>query len=286
MLLVNGHRGSKVQRIDVDPLPRCFRISLRDVSVGSDVRYRPTLDLHKHACIVVALDVDRGCELPRRPNTPCDAGCGTLLWPNRQTSRPPTCRACRRQIREVFKDKIREADLERRRARRGVRKCAWCKKTFSPGSDATKACSLSCAQYVRHARDGRGATEGERRAARLASWQRKNRKRRALKAGARHEAYTTAEIAERDKFTCQLCGMPVDMGLKYPDTRSPSIDHIVAIANGGDDTPGNVQLAHFGCNSSKGVRPWLTRTPSALVAPDSTRPATTPCASRDGARRS
>jgi 5-methylcytosine-specific restriction endonuclease McrA len=44
------------------------------------------------------------------------------------------------------------------------------------------------------------------------------------------------------------------MALVVPDLGAPTIDHIVPMAKGGDDTKINVQLAHFSCNSRKGHR--------------------------------
>lgn len=38
-----------------------------------------------------------------------------------------------------------------------------------------------------------------------------------------------------------------------PHPKAPTIDHIVPLADGGDDVRSNVQLAHFICNSMKGT---------------------------------
>lgn len=81
-----------------------------------------------------------------------------------------------------------------------------------------------------------------------------NRKRRALIRSLPHEHYTTAEIAERDGWRCQLCGKKVPAGPRFPDPRSASIDHIVPISDGGGDIKANVQLAHLRCNLSKHTR--------------------------------
>lgn len=72
------------------------------------------------------------------------------------------------------------------------------------------------------------------------------------------EAYTLTEIARRDGYRCKLCRRKVDMQLKAPHPKSPTVDHIVPLAQGGDDTRVNVQLAHWGCNSRKGADcgPW------------------------------
>lgn len=74
---------------------------------------------------------------------------------------------------------------------------------------------------------------------------------RARKKGARRAEYNRIEIFERDGWKCQLCGERVDQRLAGPNPRSASIDHIVPLSRGGDDAPWNVQLAHYGCNSSK-----------------------------------
>ncbi|MDX3353901.1 HNH endonuclease signature motif containing protein [Streptomyces sp. ME01-24h] len=53
---------------------------------------------------------------------------------------------------------------------------------------------------------------------------------------------------------CGLCGGRVAMKQTVPHPKAPTIDHVVPISEGGDDTRANVQLAHFLCNSSKGPR--------------------------------
>lgn len=80
-----------------------------------------------------------------------------------------------------------------------------------------------------------------------------NRRRVAL-LDIEREPYTRTEIAKRDGYQCQLCGQPVDMAVAYPDARSASIDHVVPISKGGDDTRKNVRLAHLGCNHARGNR--------------------------------
>lgn len=84
--------------------------------------------------------------------------------------------------------------------------------------------------------------------------QRKHKQRmrdRGLRAG----LYTLSQIAARDNFLCGICGNPVNMTAECPDPYSPTRDHIVPISRGGQDTPENVQLAHFECNWRKGDSP-------------------------------
>lgn len=87
----------------------------------------------------------------------------------------------------------------------------------------------------------------EWRAANLEIWAGYNRKRRALMKNAISAPYTYQEIYDRDNGICQLCLMPVTGS-------RPSIDHILPIALGGNDTPENVQLAHLSCNARKAHR--------------------------------
>lgn len=62
------------------------------------------------------------------------------------------------------------------------------------------------------------------------------------------------EISDRDHGICQLCMGKVDASKTAPHRDSPTIDHIVPIAKGGEHSYANVQLAHFLCNSKKGDR--------------------------------
>ena len=80
-------------------------------------------------------------------------------------------------------------------------------------------------------------------------------RRRALFRGAPEiEKFEHAAVFERDGWLCGLCGGPVDPRIAHPDPRSPSLDHIVPLKKSGAHTLANVQLAHLGCNSSKGDR--------------------------------
>lgn len=79
---------------------------------------------------------------------------------------------------------------------------------------------------------------------------------RAKKYGVAYESGITLEkLIERDGNICQICGEQCDkndhswsngIGSLYP-----TIDHIIAMANGGGHTWDNVQLAHAICNSVK-----------------------------------
>lgn len=65
------------------------------------------------------------------------------------------------------------------------------------------------------------------------------------------------EIFKRDAFTCQYCG-------SHPPDAVLEIDHVIAVANGGDNDPDNLITACFGCNRGKGAVP-LDAVPQSLT---------------------
>lgn len=79
-----------------------------------------------------------------------------------------------------------------------------------------------------------------------------NHLRRARLAGVPSERFTLADVIARDGWRCAICGGKVDPKAKGRDRKS--LDHIVPISLGGPHTLANAQLAHFGCNSTKGAR--------------------------------
>lgn len=72
-------------------------------------------------------------------------------------------------------------------------------------------------------------------------------------AGAFVEDIELSVLFERDKGLCGLCRRKVNPKLKYPHRGSASIDHIIPFSKGGEHSYANTQLAHFGCNGSKGA---------------------------------
>jgi hypothetical protein len=86
------------------------------------------------------------------------------------------------------------------------------------------------------------------------------RTRRAVKAAAFVAPVWRKRIFERDGWVCQLCGKPTQpdkqktVGTKHPHPLAPVLDHIIPLSRrggGGTHEPGNVQCAHFQCNSLK-----------------------------------
>ncbi|MFJ7998950.1 HNH endonuclease [Streptomyces sp. NPDC096310] len=78
-------------------------------------------------------------------------------------------------------------------------------------------------------------------------------RRRSLVRQARtEEVFNPLEVHMRDAWTCRLCWQPIDEAAAWPDSLSPSIDHVIPLSRGGAHSMANVQSAHLGCNSSKG----------------------------------
>lgn len=165
---------------------------------------------------------------------------------------------CKKQRDELlaYQRMQREAEREAERERRRIeseaeyakeKTCASCGSVFHSECKTQLYCSGTCSRRAkRHRNVAAGKTK-------LKSYG--NHRKRAREHGVAYEpGITTEKLIERDGNICQICGKPCDSGdVKYgscgPDY--PTIDHIVAIANGGSHTWDNVQLAHFLCNSKK-----------------------------------
>jgi 5-methylcytosine-specific restriction endonuclease McrA len=44
------------------------------------------------------------------------------------------------------------------------------------------------------------------------------------------------------------------MELTSPHPRSPTVDHLIPVSEGGTDAPENLRLAHRTCNTKRGTR--------------------------------
>jgi 5-methylcytosine-specific restriction endonuclease McrA len=89
--------------------------------------------------------------------------------------------------------------------------------------------------------------------------------RKARQLGAFVEYVDPLVVLQRDCGVCGICLEPVD-------AQGFHIDHIVALARGGEHSYANVQIAHPTCNRRKGTRPQLA---VPIVDPNSAPPAVT-----------
>ena len=150
--------------------------------------------------------------------------------------------ASERAYREANREKLAALEKAYREANR--EKIAARKKAYYEANRE----KLNAANKSRHSE--RYSNDPEYRAKVNAS----NLLRKRLQPGAKQEPYIREEIFARDNWICGLCQEPIDPELKWPESGFASIDHIVPISLGGDDTPANVQAAHLRCNISKGNR--------------------------------
>ena len=156
------------------------------------------------------------------------------------------CKTCVLAQRKAYYENNRAEILERNRSRYKRNREGVLAQQKAYREDNAEACRERARAYHRKRWD----TDPEYRAAYRSRY---NRRRR-LKAEAVQEPYTDLFIAERDGWVCGLCEGEVDPEIQWPDSMSVSIDHIVPLSRGGDDTPANVRLAHLGCNSARGAR--------------------------------
>lgn len=119
------------------------------------------------------------------------------------------------------------------------RECRFCGTTVQMTSRQITCGSTPC----RLARNAERMREG--------GWAKLRRARAATSAV---EVIAPGKVFERDGWACGICGGEVDKTLKHPDPMSASIDHVVALSNGGTHTWDNVQCAHLTCNVAKGNR--------------------------------
>ena len=111
---------------------------------------------------------------------------------------------------------------------------------FMPGLRGKSVyCSDTCSEQARRKRLGMLA-----------------KRREVAKRGVYAEMIDPFVVGERDKWTCQLCGIRTPLRLR--STRHPSapeVDHILPLSRGGEHTYANVQIACKRCNMAKGATP-------------------------------
>lgn len=69
----------------------------------------------------------------------------------------------------------------------------------------------------------------------------------------RQELELRRTIAERDGYTCWLCGKPIDITrTRSTDPLAATVDHVLPKSKGGKRTLDNLRLAHRSCNAARG----------------------------------
>lgn len=190
--------------------------------------------------------------------------------PSRKTNRGQWCRACyRERMRGVLGLEASEREVE----------CQWCGHAFDTTYAKALYCSKPCKDRAkaRTRQAGIDAAKPDRRClwcgielprtmrsdARFCSVtcndrahsQTRNYRRRMGKDAPRkprkEPLLNFAEIAERDRWRCGICGGAVSRDRTWPDVLAASLDHILPVSREGTNDPENVRLSHLRCNASR-----------------------------------
>lgn len=167
-----------------------------------------------------------------------------------------TCQTCfekeissRKEAREKERKKqqaLREKEKAEELAKDKI--CESCGGVFHSESPNAKYCSDTCSRREKRHRDVA--------AGKMLLINSGNHRKRARIYGVAYEpGITVKKLVARDNNICQICGEPCDIHdhrwSEHFGPLYPTIDHIIAMANGGGHTWDNVQLAHAICNSIK-----------------------------------
>ncbi len=159
---------------------------------------------------------------------------------NKKTGRRYSCKMCRKPHVDAYNKRYnkayREGNVSQRKAWYEINKARLSKYNKAYRANNKEIMKKLYSDYKKSHRDGCNVN---------------NRKYKAIKRGNRHEPYRDTYIFERDGWICQICGRKINKRLKYPNPLSKSIDHIVPLSKGGDDSPANVQATHLRCNVGK-----------------------------------
>lgn len=160
----------------------------------------------------------------------CGSGCGEVR--TQQDKRSYSCRTCK-----LYRERIRaiQNSVANDNVDRSPRPCKECSVVFAPTSYGDKRkefCGLECST-----RYGRRPTRAARKA--------KIR-------GATTVSFNPITVLERDGWRCYLCGVDTPKVLRGTyEPNAPELDHIIALANGGEHSPDNTACACRQCNGFK-----------------------------------
>lgn len=116
-------------------------------------------------------------------------------------------------------------------SRASHRPCAWCgASVVVPAGREWRYCGAPC----------RARAHSQRKESAQRAW-----------LTARVEYVDRWAVLVRDEFMCRLCDEPLATRREIPHPLAPTLDHVVPLAQGGDNTEPNLQAAHFICNVLK-----------------------------------
>lgn len=173
----------------------------------------------------------RDCKDFVRLTAQCAGGCGGFVWLGRTSKSPGVamCKSCHRSP-------VRRA------------KCPACGCDFAPipsRGGLTETCSRKCAQALRVRRRGTDVLAHRIRNANNCA------RKRARFASQFVEQVDPLLVFERDGWVCYLCSGSIDPKLSGRARWGATVDHVVALIDGGEHSYANVRAAHRSCNSAK-----------------------------------
>lgn len=127
-----------------------------------------------------------------------------------------------------------------------------CGATYRPKSRRQRCCSEKHGKNLwnRESRaDGRQAMNSGDPAKRRARLRIKTQMRRARSRTDEAEAVDRDVVGDRDGWKCGICRRKVDRTLAYPHPNSPSLDHVIPLADHGPHTYANCRITHLRCNN-------------------------------------
>ena len=167
------------------------------------------------------------------------------LWCKKEWTSNNYAKFCCSQHNNIYRwnnnkeENLRKHRLYERKARnvkKRVKCCKECGKLFETYYSRKKFCSKGCAQI----------------SARSKRFKRKQLMSKKVRGP--FDYITWKHLLLRDGGKCQICGRRVKKKYQSKDLLSPTVDHIIPLADGGTHTWDNVQLACSECNSKKGNR--------------------------------
>jgi 5-methylcytosine-specific restriction endonuclease McrA len=202
----------------------------------------------------------------------CSRACKLRVWwkshdrkSYEESYRPSEHTILRRQILLAEKRKVKELEKARRREARILEKqerdrqrrqvpCRVCGLTFLKGEGKHGSGQQTLCQSCRGPELRRLRIVTQKRAREVYG---RKPAERARKRGLPYERCGPIAICTRDKWRCQLCGVPTPRGLRGTyDDRAPEIDHIIPLSD--PRSPGhvwsNVQCLCRRCNREKGAQ--------------------------------
>lgn len=197
----------------------------------------------------------------------CSRACGTFIRPYVKFQSElywRTCSVCGEAW--VANHRPRHCEPPAPSCRVYIAPCAWCDTVFATRHSTKRYCTDRCRDMmhpqrskVTHICYGECVQCGGifvRRASQLggfcsqgcANRARRRRERKRLRNVTKRDRYTLRQVAERDGWRCHLCGKRVPDRPYKARATDATVDHLIPLAAGGDDTLDNVALAHNRCN--------------------------------------